>query len=34
MMERWLQSLQQKEQEIQRKLQQKNRSVSQPEKDW
>lgn len=34
MMEQWLQSLRQKEQEIQRKMQQKNRTASQPEKDW
>lgn len=34
MMEQWLQSLRQKEQEVQRKMMNKSRSVSQPEKDW
>ncbi len=35
MLDQWLQSLKQKEQEVQQKMQQtKNRSVTQPEKDW
>lgn len=34
MMEQWLQSLRQKEQEVQRKMMNKSRAVTQPEKDW
>lgn len=34
MIEQWLQSLRQKEQEVQQKMQNRNRSVTRPEKDW